>query len=136
MALESQLYISKYVGRDDQARADVENIVSFASVKNASISVTGGLIFTGTHFAQILEGEGENLDRLMASIERDTRNEILKTFDRTAIGVRRFPSWGLAYEGPSHYVSGHITRLITNSQATSPTRGEKRLIDLIEEFSR
>ncbi len=135
MALESQLYISKYVGRDEQARSDVEDIVSLVSMKNASISVTGALIFTGKHFAQILEGESESLDRLMASIARDPRHEIVKTFVRTKISDRRFPSWGLAYAGQSHFVSGHIARLITSGQATTTRRGERWLIELMEEFS-
>jgi len=135
MALESQLYISKYAGRNAQARPDIDDIVSWASVKNPSISVTGALIFTGQHFAQILEGESETLDRLMASIARDTRHEILKTFVRTQISGRSFPSWGLAYAGQSHFVSGHIARLITNGQATTTRRGERWLIELMEEFS-
>lgn len=135
MTLESQLYISKYIGWDEQVRSDVAEIVSLATQKNALISVTGGLIFTGQYFAQILEGESENLDRLMASIARDARHEILKIFNRHKIRSRSFPSWGLAYEGPSHFVSGHITRLINSGQPPTTGRGEKWLIELIEEFS-
>lgn len=135
MELKSQLYISKYVGRDEQLRSDVDEIVSLASKKNVLISVTGGLVFTGKYFAQILEGENDNLDLLMTSISRDKRHEILKIFDRRDISFRSFPSWGLAYEGPSHFVSGHITRLINSSQPKTTGRGEKWLIELIEEFS-
>lgn len=135
MTLESQLYISEFLGPDELSHAQVDEIVLAASRKNASASVTGGLIFTGKYFAQVLEGETEVIDWLMASIARDPRHTILKTFDRTQITARSFPSWDLAYAGPSTFVSKHITRLINSPQITDTTRAEQQLMELMRAFA-
>lgn len=135
MTLESQLYISEFLGPDELSPARVEKIVLAASRKNASASVTGGLIFTGKYFAQILEGETEVIDRLMASIARDPRHVILRTFDRTQIAGRRFPSWNLAYAGPSTFVSKHIICLINCPQDASSARAERQLLELMRAFA-
>jgi hypothetical protein len=130
-----QLYISEYVGSPDRAQSIIKDIVISSSKRNERLSVTGGLIFTGKHFGQILEGDGHHLDSLMASIERDERHRMLKVFDQADILVPRFASWSLMYAGPSHYVSKHLTRLITSTQDSNSERAKERLIELMQEFA-
>ena len=135
MTLESQLYISEFLGQDELSRARIDKMILAASRKNASASVTGGLIFTGKYFAQILEGEAEVIDCLMDSIARDPRHVILRTFDRTPISARSFPSWGLAYAGPSTFVSKHITCLIGGPEGANSSRAEQQLMELMRAFA-
>jgi hypothetical protein len=133
--LKLQLYISEYAGPPDRSESIVDSIVTCSIKRNEALSVTGGLIFTGEHFAQILEGEASHIDSLMASIERDERHRMLRVFDRTGIIARRFKSWSLTYAGPSHFVSGHLTRLIASTQGPHSKRAEHWLIELMEEFA-
>lgn len=135
MTLESQLYISEFIGCAANRKSLVAELVTCSTEKNTSLHITGGLIFTGQHFAQILEGDPKKLDALMVSIERDPRHKVLKVFDRKEIKVQRFPYWGLAYAGPSNFVSDHITRLLASTQQASSKRDENSLTELIVEFA-
>ena len=54
---ESQLislfYVSRSSLQESKAQEEVSNIVSFALSNNAGLSVTGALLYTGAHFAQV-----------------------------------------------------------------------------------
>lgn len=114
----------------------VDAIVEVALARNADLGVTGSLVFTGPHFAQVLEGGKESVDELMVRIERDERHRNLFVLEAVDIPARRFPNWGLAYAGPSLFVDRHLRPLVER-QAGGGRQAvmSRQLITLMMEFA-
>jgi hypothetical protein len=135
MSMESLLYISRSQIANSEAASEVDAIVATAVAFNPAHELTGALLFTGTHFAQVLEGEGASLDRLMASISQDPRHDQLMVVSRGPLAHRNFPEWSMAYFGPSQFVARHVTRLLNNPAPAEVRRATEWLTDLLREFS-
>ncbi|MDO7844429.1 BLUF domain-containing protein [Sphingomonas immobilis] len=103
----SLLYVS-HKTIDPGAEEVIQDIVSAASVKNAALGVTGALVATRAHFAQILEGPADAVHDLMDSICRDARHTNVIVLREWAIIGRSFADFSLAYSGPSSYVAKHV----------------------------
>lgn len=132
--LVSLLYVSEAtsgLGEDE-----VEAIVEVALARNGDLNVTGSLVFTGPHFAQVLEGPKESEDELMASIEGDDRHRNIYVIECIQIPACRFPDWRLAYAGPSLFVDRHLRPLVER-QASSGRQAvmSRQLIALMREFA-
>jgi len=75
-----------------------KHILELARKRNAALDVTGVLICSGDHFAQLLEGSHEVVEQLMTSIRADSRHEILREWHQQAADDSRwFPDWSMAY---------------------------------------
>lgn len=136
MTLQSLLYVSKSLLPAETADEAVEQIAAAATVANSRTQLTGALVFTGSHFAQILEGDGAEIDRLMAVIQRDTRHRELRIVDRKGISQRRFSDWSMAYMGPSQFVSRHVLQLLERSSTERTWRASAWMSDLMAEFAK
>jgi hypothetical protein len=55
------------------------------------------LLYSGEHFAQLIEGEAEAIASTMAAIERDRRHEGLRRLIDGPAEKRRFGAWHMAY---------------------------------------
>lgn len=75
----------------------MQRIVRVSRDRNASLDVTGLLVYSGEHFAQVLEGPGASLDSLIASIRADARHHILWERPPTATDDRWFGDWSMGY---------------------------------------
>ena len=106
--LISLLYVSCSTISPRARAQELQRIVNVAQAHNATMSVTGALVATTTHFAQILEGPQEAVAELMRRIRRDVRHKDIVVLSQTAIGGRRFPGWSLAYSGPATYMARKI----------------------------
>ncbi len=135
MPLSSLLYISRSSFPPADAEIMVGQIVAAARAWNADFGVTGALLFTGTHFAQQLEGEAQTIDTLLDRLRRDSRHDQLMIVDRRALAERHFSDWTMAYHGPSQFVSGHVTRLLIDSSPADRRRAVAGLSDLMREFA-
>ena len=93
--LESLLYVSAATPRIRQR--DLENILHSSACNNQRAGITGALIFSGSTFAQVLEGTKSALDELMTTLEADARHSALTIVAREKVESRRFPSWSMAY---------------------------------------
>ena len=71
MSMECSLL---YVSRRPATTDDIAAIVQVSRAGNASLDVTGALVASRNWFAQILEGPGDSIDELMASISCDERH--------------------------------------------------------------
>lgn len=131
----SLLYVSSsLLSAADEAR-EIDSIVSVARARNASLDVTGALVFARAHFAQVLEGERAAVEELMVSIRRDPRHERVNVVDVAAIPERRFAEWSMAYAGPSTYVNRHIAPLLPALQGLQIREAAvQRLVELIQKF--
>jgi len=134
-----QLYNLVYVSRSElppgAAASAAEAIVRLSSERNARLGVTGALIFTGTHFAQVLEGPRAALTALMVSIGRDVRHRDVRVTLEAPIVNRRFGDWQLAYQGPSQFVGHRIASLHDRPPGAIQGQDAERLVQIMWEFT-
>ena len=133
--LVSLLYVSTSLLDPVTAESDVLALVAECKPRNKSRGLTGALIFTGTHFAQVIEGEEEAVDTLMKTMRDDPRHADLVVVDRSPIASRRFADWGMAYSGPSQFVARHVNRLLNDSSPVELRRAAGWLIELLHKFA-
>jgi hypothetical protein len=113
----------------------MEQIVATAHARNPTVGLTGALLFTGTYFAQVLEGEAAAVDSMVEKVRNDPRHCQLMIADRSPLEQRQFPDWNMAYFGPSRFVERHGTRLLNDPSPAVQTRGADWLKELLGEFS-
>jgi Sensors of blue-light using FAD len=76
----------------------IADIVRRSRSRNRAHGISGILVFDGEHFCQYLEGECEEVLRLMGRIETDPRHAQLAIVHQGFGGEqRRFPKWDMAY---------------------------------------
>lgn len=114
----------------------VSQITSVSKVKNISLALTGTLLFTGTHFVQILEGPSESIDQMMISLDADRRHANIAVIIRSRINVRRFTDWSMAYNGPSKFVADQVLKVLSAKFPSEQKRATEWLIKLALEFSK
>ena len=135
MTIVSVLYVSTSTLSGEDADRQVDEIVSIAQRRNPLADLTGALLFTGSHFAQVLEGHGDDIDEMLASIRRDPRHRRLLCVDRSPLLARRFPHWSMAYSGPSAFVSGFVRRLLEAPSKPERDLAATWLEDLMVKFA-
>jgi hypothetical protein len=123
------LYVSESCLRWPEDAREVEDIVETARRRNAGGALTGALIYTRTHFAQVLEGEADAIAEVMASIRGDWRHRNINVVAEDPIEARHFPDWSMAYSGPSFYLDRQIRPLL--SEATDPARSRRAAAALL-----
>lgn len=96
--LYRMLYSSK--ATRPMTAAGLEKILVDARAGNEARDVTGALVYVDGVFLQILEGERDTLEALVASIREDGRHESMKIFHRDTIAERGFEDWRMAYLSP------------------------------------
>ena len=136
MGIRCLLYVSESCLRWPDDAREVDDIVEVARARNEALDLTGALIYTRTHFAQVLEGSAEAIAEVMASIRGDPRHRNINVVSDDAIEARYFPDWSMAYSGPSFYVDRQIRPLL--SQATDPARSRRAaagLLAMMREFA-
>lgn len=92
----SLTYVSRQTHWARSRRETLESIQAVSISRNSELNITGMLIATRSHFAQVLEGPKEAVNQVMASIIADPRHIDLKELRRANIDIRRFASWQLA----------------------------------------
>jgi hypothetical protein len=114
----SLMYVSRSTLSGNRAESDeIERIVETSVRRNAADNITGALIFTGSHFAQILEGPEAHVLALMKRVTEDTRHTHVDVVDNRLQANRVFPDWSLAYAGLATYVQRHVKPLLRVSPA-------------------
>jgi hypothetical protein len=127
------LYVSRKTFAREIDEVIIGEIIAVALSRNAALNVTGALVATSDHFAQILEGPAPAITELMDSIHRDSRHKDVTVLREAPINRRSFAEWSMAYSGPSSYVAGLIAPLVggegyANARVT-------RLISLMTGFA-
>jgi hypothetical protein len=134
LPLYSLLYLSRALVRGDAADAAVAEIVRVSRERNRRLDVTGALLFSGGHFAQILEGGKAGVDELMRSILRDPRHCAIAVVQQGEAAARRFPDWSLAYAGRSTFVDRELEGALGAGPAAAPGRAG-RILTMLTEFA-
>lgn len=129
----SIVYLSTPTFTPDQAASTVRAIVAQARQRNAAFGVTGTLIATEHHFAQVIEGRRDVIDPLMANILRDPRHSKVTILRDATAGPPRFTGWSLAYQGRSAYFESFI-RVLASTGEPQP-HDIARLVDLMSRLA-
>jgi hypothetical protein len=118
-----------------QGDPTIEPIVRTSIAWNESVAITGVLIYSGGFFSQYLEGERDDVDRLIERIRADVRHHSLVVSKTDLINERLFPKWSLAYAGDIGFVKNEITRLFTAAHSGRlGTQAPARMINLMRDF--
>lgn len=81
------------------SRPDLDSILSVARQNNERLDVTGMLLYSLGSFLQVLEGDGDVLDHLVASISADPRHNRITLIIREAVKERSFGDWTMGFAG-------------------------------------
>lgn len=126
--LECWLYTSRSLMTD--YLTELGPLVEVSRRRNEALEVTGALIFTGSFFAQFLEGPAEGIAALKASIERDPRHTDVRTARIEPCEDRRFGAWTLAYANAAE----PFDRLIAVARTMRGPAGQDLLLEMIHRF--
>ena len=77
----------------------VRSILDVARRNNATAGVTGALLFSRGHFAQVLEGSPEAVEATFERIQLDRRHTGVNLVEYVDIAERAFGSWAMAFTG-------------------------------------
>lgn len=135
MPLTSLLYVSTSTLPEDTADMEIEKIIDSAQRNNEALNLTGALLYTGNHFAQVLEGSAADIDELLYTVLQDPRHGDIVVVDRSLIDARRFRDWRMAYSGPSRFVSRFVSRVLEAPPGVEHQRAAGWLTDLMQEFN-
>lgn len=76
---------------------DVRNILREARDFNRRVGIGGALLFNGAFFAQVLEGDQDEVLGLMRRIRRDPRHSHVTVVEEGWVRERAFPDWAMAF---------------------------------------
>lgn len=112
MSAFSLTYVSRARLPAATAEPVVWQIVAKSVEYNAAAGITGALLYSGTNFVQILEGEPAPVLELMEAIRNDPRHDQVDVL-QTKVGVeRRFAGWSMAYLGRSLFVQARVQDIL------------------------
>lgn len=76
---------------------EIDAMLAVARIRNAHLRITGALVFNDGCFAQILEGETEDVEWLFRRIAQDRRHCNVTLLQRAVVTERAFPEWAMHY---------------------------------------
>jgi hypothetical protein len=94
-------------GASAEIEVQIRQILATSRVNNPKYDLTGALTFNQSYFAQVLEGAGDDLARLIEHIRRDPRHSHFHILETRQIVTRLFPRWSMAYVAKSDGTMGH-----------------------------
>lgn len=111
------IYISRFRPRTLQSSASdcTGEIARHARARNDELDLTGALIGTKNHFAQILEGEEVTVRSMMARICADRRHDLVKVISEGRVVARAFRDWSMACVAGSAALEQCIKTSLTRS---------------------
>jgi hypothetical protein len=86
-------------GSSSEISSQIHQILDVARKNNEEGAVTGALLFSGTNFAQALEGPLPAVERIFEKIQRDARHCDVTVLHSGESDQRDFPSWSMALAG-------------------------------------
>lgn len=89
------LYTSDHTGKDENIKAILKSIEQSAKKNNPAHNVTGLLFYHNSKFLQVIEGEKDELEKLMAVIEKDDRHDNIVRIMDEPITTLAFEKWNM-----------------------------------------
>jgi hypothetical protein len=132
MEISTWTYVSRSCIAKGDAEREVEHLVEQSRLSNARLRVTGVLVFSGTHFAQYIEGPRQSIAELRSAIQSDGRHQDVMTVSEAQIEARKLADWSLAYSGASRVVSRAIHRAIHEAERRDAAAATTLLSTLLQ----
>jgi len=77
---------------------DIPKLLDHARAANAKRDISGMLVYINGNFLQILEGDAQVVDPLVARIQRDDRHKRMSLLIRERITDRNFNDWSMGFQ--------------------------------------
>ena len=90
------VYVSKAIGVEDGPY--LEQIGNTSQRNNAARNISGFLLFTGTHYIQLLEGDKLEVENLFQTIRADERHSQVSMIFADLVDERLCPEWAMKVE--------------------------------------
>ena len=81
----------------DLPSTEVSRIIQVSRVNNAARGITGVLVYTGTDFAQLIEGRHETVEGLWRKLLADPRHHGVASFLDESTDRAWFETWRMGY---------------------------------------
>lgn len=89
------LYISDYVGKEIELDNVLLDICTKAKRNNPNYGITGVLFHHNGNFLQLIEGEKDELERLMSKVKKDSRHSNITRLIDEEVEGRGFADWNM-----------------------------------------
>lgn len=128
----SLLYVSRNIIPDSQWSAALADIHSLSLSNNSILDVTGLLIATPDWFGQLIEGEPEDVDRIMMAILADSRHQDVRIVRRVMVDRRRCSSWRLVRFDRGMFAASHLYPALERAHSGNSAEDLRSLDKLID----
>jgi len=111
-------------------------IAQTASVNNKPLNITGMLLYSGTHFLQVLEGDQKLIEMLLKHIDQDSRHTDIELIMNTAIQKRVFADWHMGVLDVSRHrdLDREKFKFITDQAVCDPAAAGRAAISVLKLF--
>jgi Sensors of blue-light using FAD len=134
-SLYKLVYISRNEIAGDEAivRREIEQILASARGKNPPANITGALMFNAGCFAQVLEGQHDEIQNTFETIQCDTRHSHVVVLAFEPAAKREFSNWSMAYHGADSGASAKFGDIMQASGFDPAMLKGERIFDLLKE---
>jgi hypothetical protein len=93
------VYVSECMLSDEieAHTTEIQRILDVSRQWNSDNNITGALMFSDGHFAQVLEGPSSILKSTFGFIACDKRHRNIRLLECAPVSERAFESWSMAY---------------------------------------
>ena len=74
---------------------EIQDLLTVANRKNEEYNLTGMLLYNGTYFLQVLEGDTKDIESLMKNLQKDHRHSKIVVLGEKEIVQRDFKQWNM-----------------------------------------
>jgi Sensors of blue-light using FAD len=114
-------------------------ILQVARVNNAAKGITGALMLYDHWFAQVLEGEEAEIQKLFAVIRSDPRHRSIDVTEQTRVPGRAFARWAMANVGEHGKPDIPLVATTTGTTEGAPWRlssEQESVVDKLRDLTR
>jgi hypothetical protein len=79
------------------SQADLDAILAVARRNNAAMRVTGAMMLSNMHFAQVLEGPPDAVEEVFERIQMDARHTAVAVLEVADVQARAFDAWTMGF---------------------------------------
>ncbi len=123
------IYVS--TARGPQSADDMELLLSKSRMRNTDVGLTGLLLYNGSRFLQVLEGDHHAVQSRFEAIAGDSRHRSIVTLSDRQVETREFGNWSMAFSRPD---AADFVPLAEQIEAATASAGED-MKSLFESFA-
>lgn len=114
--------------------AEIEHVLTSSRRNNAAAGITGALLFTGSHFTQVLEGPQHEVERTFERISQDLRHGGVALIDLQHGSRRAFPSWSMTLLDARAWSRAELAMCTNLTGKTGDEPAGQPIVELMQRF--